>query len=56
MGTENLKYSINSGVLYQIIGPGHYRPCGGVDFSNIPSVSIVTDELSGSGGRCIQTG
>lgn len=43
MGPEKFKYLVASGRLYKIIGSGHYRPCGGVDFSNVPSISIVTD-------------
>lgn len=45
MYPETLIYDTDSGYLYQIIEPGHYRPCGGIDFSSLPSFSIVTNEL-----------
>lgn len=41
MGSQNFKYTATSGRLYQIIGPGHYRPCGGVDFSSIPEITNI---------------
>lgn len=51
MGPERLKYNVKSGRLYLVIEPGHYRPCGGVDLSNIPDISIVIHDLEGKGGR-----
>lgn len=51
MGPEKLKYNIKSGRLYLLIEPGHYRPCGGVDLSGIPDISIVIHDFGGTGGR-----
>lgn len=51
MDAEKLKLHLASGRLYQVIKPGHYRPCGGVDFSNMSSISVISHDPGGSGGR-----